>query len=390
MMHTPELHEKARQTLKRLNETDHHRFSLLFNAYVEKSFGEKIQLYKDCVSHVYSDSGGLQVVTRGLPINDKIKTDIFNIQGRYSDFCVGFDSIPVVLTAEKSTRLDVKNRYFDRSEFQNSLNKTIEDTKFQLEILKKTNSNCKALLIVHGNDLETYTEWYTKMYNALKNDFGDCLAGIALASAALGTGPLEDLKRAFYFSQIQNIHGLHHFHVLGVGAANRLMPFLIFLRNGMISEESNISYDSTTHTMGIHFGNYQAKNRRYNFGKEMTKDYKAIYDDINEFEPLGITLQEFFECMNPTAYTIDSERLYPVQFYSIMASINNFMNLISKASKDDAFLLKHFSPDESLYKPLLNISNKEDYEKWEYDAARFINSSNVVDYARPTLGDLFE
>ena len=53
-----------------------------------------------------------------------------------------------------------------------------------------------------------------------------------MGSAALGMGQLEDVKRAFYVTQMPYTRPFH-LHVLGVGALRRILPYICFSQSGL-------------------------------------------------------------------------------------------------------------------------------------------------------------
>ena len=86
----------------------------------------------------------------------------------------------------------------------------------------------------------------------ITKEHADHIGGVAMGSAALGMGQLEDVKRAFYVTQMP-FERPFHLHILGVGALRRMLPFILFKQNGLY-KNINISYDSTTHSMSLDNG----------------------------------------------------------------------------------------------------------------------------------------
>ena len=75
-----------------------HKFSLLYNAHTEHSFGERFKPYHDAAHSVHADSGGLQIVTQGMTITDELKEKVYRNQANGADVGMCFDEIPVILT----------------------------------------------------------------------------------------------------------------------------------------------------------------------------------------------------------------------------------------------------------------------------------------------------
>lgn len=65
--------ELINEIFSKLNNINNHKFSLLFNAYTEKGFGEIFKNYRSSVYKIHSDSGGLQIITQGKESNDSVK-----------------------------------------------------------------------------------------------------------------------------------------------------------------------------------------------------------------------------------------------------------------------------------------------------------------------------
>ena len=73
-------------------------FSTLFNAYQEEKGGQTLA-NNDGLGHkkIYSDSGGLQVLTAGKVIDDTIRDKVYEVQAKYSDYAMTFDEMPLMI-----------------------------------------------------------------------------------------------------------------------------------------------------------------------------------------------------------------------------------------------------------------------------------------------------
>src|SRR5665213_159353 len=68
------LNRKIKENCSHTNST----ISILYNAYTEKRLSQEFAKMDNFGSkYVYSDSGGLQIVTAGKPMNDEIKNDVY-------------------------------------------------------------------------------------------------------------------------------------------------------------------------------------------------------------------------------------------------------------------------------------------------------------------------
>ena len=83
---------------------------------------------------------------------------------------------------------------------------------------------------MQGNDVDTYLEWADIILKTVPKDQHHLLGGIAMGAAALGTGNLEDVQRAYIASEvpIRDEDGQMNLHILGVGSLRRMLPYLIF------------------------------------------------------------------------------------------------------------------------------------------------------------------
>ena len=212
-----------------------HKFSMLYNGHTESSFGERFLAYKDHVHSIHADSGGLQIVTQGMTITDELKDKVYENQAEWADVGMCFDEIPVILTGDRSDRNDTKQRFFDFENYEELARKTGRNIKRQLEVFDSKESTCKPYIILQGNCVDTYLRWYELLLEQIPTEWHDRIGGVAMGAAALGTGPLEDVKRAFIASEIAKHwpQDKMHLHVLGVGSIRRIIPYLVFCQNGL-------------------------------------------------------------------------------------------------------------------------------------------------------------
>ena len=172
-----------------------HKFSMLYNGHTESSFGERFKPYNPY--QVHADSGGLQMITLGLDITEELKDKVYENQAQFADVGMCFDEIPVKVADGRSERNDTKGRSFDKDNFEDYARKTGQNIKRQLEVFDKYESSCKPFVILQGNDVDTYLQWYEYIMEEVPNEWHNRLGGVALGAAALGTGALEDIKRLY-------------------------------------------------------------------------------------------------------------------------------------------------------------------------------------------------
>lgn len=374
-----------------------HSFSILFNAFTEQGYGERIAHYKDHIDQIHADSGGLQIVTQGMTITPELKNKVYETQAKYADVGMCFDEIPVVLTNDKSDRNDVKQRYFDFENYKQLATNTANNINDQLDVFENHNSKCKSFVIVQGNDYQTYMDWANIILDKVQRH--DMLGGVAMAGAALGTGPKEDVKRAFIASQIplRNEEGKLKLHVLGIGAIRRLLPYLIFSQNGLY-EHVEISYDSTTHSRAVEGGMYYHNEGTIKFNRTLDQKYHTIYEDVDNFVSLDVTMEDFHKIMNwGTEKWMKEGGTYEdwilVRLKVIFMSIRNFMEHVSKVMQDKDSILAAADKIglEKHYRNLYNVRTLDDFHHW--DTNQYLGGamkSQMVQSKKPnTLDGLF-
>ena len=367
-----EMFNKSFKTIS--NDSKHHNFSLLYNAYVEAGQGELLNTYyREGVHNIHADSGGLQIVTQGFDATPELKQKVYENQAQYADIGMSFDEIPVTVIGEKSKRGDMSNRYFDISKFHGCAALSGQNLNDQINYFRSVGSKCRPYLIAQGNCLNTYLEWTEIMLDQLEGDNINYIGGCATGTVALGVGPLEDVKRAFYYSEIAKLMPNRHVHVLGVGRVTRLLPSLIMLRNGMYdsaTEDAYMSYDSSTHTMSTHFGRFFDP-----MLKPLPLTTKKDHDILHEctqrvFPHFDITSDELFkyikipisdsECFMEKRKSGKSISLTP------LTSIYNFVQRIDAVYEDLLLGLDHL-PTSSYYpmKAFMSVRSKEDFVECE-------------------------
>lgn len=373
--------------VKAIQGKNNHVYSCLFNAHTEKNFGPLIQkFYRDAWYKVHSDSGGLQIVTQGLEIDSKMKTNIYSTQCQYSDIAMSFDEIPVILTGDRSDRNDVKNRLFDDTNFEAFAKKTGENLREQLEFFaangERMGSECKPLLIVQGNCIDTYQKWTEVVLKQIPEELVNNIGGISLGAAGLGTGTLEDIERMFSLTALPAPESIKKtLHILGVGSAVRMLPAITFIKNGVF-DGVHVSYDSTTHSSGLSLG-YIYDEKKQGLLKMHKHDIEWLTDAINQ--RCGTSLQpdhvwgvfsanEEFLTNHPEKY---HERWQAIMGYLIY-STTNFTHVMDKLMNDQDFFLKFVTKSKMHpYLSLPQVHTLEDFKLWKGELRRHVKSARV-------------
>jgi hypothetical protein len=382
---TPEIFEYICSAFTRLQDrSSHHKFGLLFNAFMESSFGEKFEHYKPHLGDIHADSGGLQIVTQGKVITSDMKDQIYRVQAKWADLGMSFDEIPIGTMGSSSSRNDVSNRWFKPDEMEHYARESGRNIKRQIEVFHEEGSACKPILIAQGNCYDTYMKWVDYLMQEIPASEHKYIGGVAMGAAALGTGTLEDIERAFIFSQLPVERS--HLHVLGVGAAKRLLPYIVFLQNGMY-DGVTMSYDSTTHTGGSELGLfYQNTRETLSFNRQFGKDYETIYNDMAELGlPEGVDLRGFHEIMNTgfTKYVEDlgksDVKYMQTRTAFTIKSILNFVQHVDDLydSKKEVLKLATDAKIQNPIKHLYDVKTKSDWDSWLRHFKKAVKSNRV-------------
>lgn len=233
------------------------QISLLFNALTEKTFGDNIIYGKRFgFDKIYSDSGGLQIITRGMKITPELKRQVYAVQTK-SDYAMCFDTIPV-RTECAAHRHTISTKAFYFEDFEKCAKETALDVKEQIEFLTDIGSDTKVIFIVQGNNLDDMVLWFDIATKTIPKDYWNKIHGIAIGGSCFGIGQLEDIEKTIAYGRLRNEFDPHfvknHLHILGVGAIKRLRPLLILRNTGYIGPDIHVSYDSSTLSMAYIYG----------------------------------------------------------------------------------------------------------------------------------------
>lgn len=365
-----------------------HEFSFLYNAHVEKNFGEVFKkIYKGKGIHqVYADSGGLQMITLGLTVTPQLKQKVYESQALYSDCAMSFDEIPVSLIGDRAARLDTSNKYFDREKFEWCARESGRNLKTQIETFIEMKSDAKPMFIAQGGDCDTYAKWVELALEEIPEELHERIGGVAMGAGGIGNGMLEDCKRAFYYTQLPLFGKNNHLHILGVGAVTRMVPTLAFLSNGMY-DNIHVSYDSTTHTSGVQMGRYYGPNFEWiSPGRHLSPEYIMINEDIRKNIPqYQVSHENFAELMNISvrkyqAKTGDSAP--PILAFNayFVSSLMNFLRHMDSI-RNDFMQIQHIMPPKevSAMDALRKVKTREDFDWWEREVGKYLPSQAVRD-----------
>lgn len=386
VVNSPEIQHRLRELYKPLRGYASHDFGMLFNGWAEKRVGEVLtQQYADILKEIHADSGGLQVITRGVNLTNQIKEDVYHTQAKYSDVAMCFDEIPVKTVGNSSSRNDTSNRFYCPSELEAKARETGRNVARQIEIFIEEKTKAKPCLIIQGNDYDSYMRWTEYCLEEIPKDHHDYICGVAMGGAALGTGFLEDIKRAVFFRQLPINTKEKYLHILGVGSVKRLIPYLTFTQSGYYDESTVISYDSTTHTSGVDMGQYYSLKDSgiISFSRPFTNMYQQINDEITANVPgYDFNAHQLHHALNSntTTYTKDISDFVYLRNAFLVSSIKNFMKVVESVQKDKETLIiraDDIKGGGGALRALYNIKNKSDYEYWLTQYGNRIPSSPV-------------
>lgn len=268
----------------KINNLHDHYVSVLFNAYTEQDKADmhrKLTQYPGTAGpqRVYADSGGLQMVSLGIgQITPALKQTVYETQATYSDVAMIFDQIPIWIpphqaAQRKVTKEDLKksginsnganalnraSRYFDPDLLVPCAKETAQNMLDQIKHFDKVGCDTKTICILQGNSVDDYQKWFDTILLEIPKEEWFRIGGVAFGTPMYGNGQMEDIERAFFINDFDAPdHIKKHIHLLGIGSVSRMMPNVIFRRNGVIKDDVLISYDSSKHTGGTVRGQFQ-------------------------------------------------------------------------------------------------------------------------------------
>lgn len=402
---TPKTLETIRDITKRANEWyNYHEFGVLFNSYNEPQDG---QYHVDYFYPypIMADSGGLQMITLGHNPTDEMREKVYRNQAKYSKFSMCFDEIPLIVDG-KSQFVNSENRKFDRSMVDACTKQTALNIKKQIDIFDELQTKCKPLMIIQGNDFETYQEWTDKLLKNIPDDYQKKIGGIASGGGCIGNGELEDIERYFTLGRLgAPDHLLKHFHLLGIGSPNRIQT-LIKMKH-LFGDDQLISYDSTKHTGGIVRSQIQVGSQIWMIGRGRSIVYWKVWELFNEFQQTKLDLnfseEEFHDCIVLTseeriAKTGKAEdnveahcNLNLIRFSLMMFSVYNLFVMVDKLKNDETFVSKTKRKYEGMYRTLSELHTISDFNKWKQDFGRYFASrrTKTVEDTDASLEDFF-
>ncbi len=378
-------------------------FSILYNAYTESKLGEHL-VNLDLCNYTMSDSGGLQMVTTASKKScmKTAKQKVYENQAKYSDVAMCFDEIPLYIDREilhagggnSNARLNLNGKYLIEELIEPKALETALNIREQIKTFKKLDSDTKIMVIMQGQDKETYAEYIEHIFNELTEEEHKQIYGIALSSACNGMGELNRIDMYYSLKDLNIPSDIKkNVHLLGVGSLDSLKPILA--NPEYFSFIENLSFDSSSHTSAFIFGRYVDENfnnvqltkhlsfKEHKFINELYADYKDIFKKYG-----SNTVEELIN--NSTVYSkLNKEK--KLLFYNedipdtrngtelfamlwMLRTIKNFINEMEKCCLDEKYLNKGLKKEIYMSK---SIRTHEDYMQWRATAGKTLPSLKI-------------
>lgn len=396
----------SQEYLDHVNAQGEYLLGGLFNAYVEAGFAPVIEKdYRKHFSAVHVDSGGLQVITRGLPITDALKKQIYHVQGTYGDIAMCFDEIPLHVdqsNSTKSNRTNMDNKTYVTSEMEAKARATGRNVNDQLKAFRDMKSPTKVMLIVQGNNRFDFAKWAELAYEEVEDDLKEGVHGIAMADTCIGNGILETVEMCAAIPRMNIPERIKkNIHFLGVGSLSRLVPVIELSRGGLFPDDSHISFDSTSHTCSLVLGKYTTpRGGITKFGKTASrhniKFFRQVYDEIAKYYEHDVSFEDYVKYVvdNITTSThLGDYTNYPLAilanltyWFTAMISAENFMHNVVSCQKDQQYYYGVMSKKNLKgIKPLMllaKVNTIDDFEQWFATCSHYVESVRIkrVDY----------
>lgn len=363
----------ALELFKKIDELGDQKFSFLYNAYQEKGNGELFKELKDAgyIYAVHADSGGLQMIMRNVDPNAKMRQLIYENQAEFSDIAMSFDEIPLIIESPDGTAKisDLNTRFFDMDNLVSKARQSGQNLKDQVEYFNKVNTQASALMILQGNCLDTYRIWTDELMDVLGEDAYKSVGGIALAPTSIGMGLYEDCVRAIALKT--NPYNKNKVHLLGIGSAYRMLPFVIMNACDWFGENYHISYDSTSHSRCL-WGilDYKMSDRILRCTGNNPENRKEVYENLVEVMDINCDFETFDKFCDAQCAIGHWQRLtngkMPKMFAYLcsaflLGTVYNFMQQLKNMTQNvDRINI----PELSMLKTMEEVKTHEDGIRW--------------------------
>lgn len=359
--------------------------SLLFNSFTEPKHGQTMKEMDLKFMNLFSDSGGLQMITTKFGISEELKEKVYIHQAQYSDKAFIFDEIPLYVDKRIVNGTQSKNnsqgKYFIKDYIIPSAIRTSKNIKSQVKIFDSLNSDTKLFLIAQGQDKDSINTYVNTIMRELSDYEKSRIYGVALSSACLGTRLMERYDMIYNYINIDLPDNIKkNVHLLGVGNIVTIFPFIF--NKEYFSYIQHLSYDSTRQTNSYLFKRYtDSEHITYKLNGNMKSVHKCISEIYERnravYESLGAYNYEFL-LENATKYSksnIDNKIKYITPNCSISENIFNMTHFFWNMEVVDNFRFqvermlnnnfdnKHIVENKQILM-LKNIKTYDDYLNW--------------------------
>lgn len=386
----------VKASIKKMH-TEDYQFGFLYNAFTEKVLGKVFsKLYKDDCCDIHADSGGLQMITLGKTPTPELKEQVYRHQAEHSTIAMSFDEIPVTTSGV----LDFANRRFEPQLVEEKAIASGKNLADQLTLFEKLGTGTRPLLIGQGNDMDSYLRWVDIVQKQVPKDLLPMIGGIALAGSTMGNGDLENIRTAFYYTQMDLQFDCKQVHLLGVGSMSRFIPTMVFMKSGLY-KDLVISIDSTTHTGNISRNAYFDHNsEQVKLGRNYRPDkYQTLFELCSFFDIEAESPRELYELIvehrmeqlkeMPNADDMIHKHLQ-ARLAMSFSSIKNTMDAFADFLHDRNVLRYTKRKMVVPFKGLGEVSNLADFHHWEREFASRIKSNPVRTQPTNTLMEFFD
>jgi len=367
------------------------RISMMFNAFTEKNKIRFFDYYGHCgFKSIYSDSGGLQLITRNHEITEELKDEIYETQ-TYSEYALCFDVISLSKTTlghHRNERSQDTNKIFHQDDHKDAGFATGKNIKRQIETFKKLGAKTKVIIIVQGNTKADMLMFFNEIEKQLTDDDYNHVGGFAVADTCIGHGQIELIEMMSVAREIS--HNTHpsianHVHLLGVGSIPRLAPAILLKKSNYLDTIDRISYDSSKISQSFMVGAAILNGKIIRLGQRVnqisTNHFKNVYNMFEVFfSRIGVSQDDYLNILfgdnseewsnanitywaraNPTEWNIALSYAYKTahSFYQIV----NFHQCI-EGIFDGTFKLNKLRKEHTYLESLGNVRDDKDMVEW--------------------------
>ena len=389
------------------------KLSGLFNAYIEENAVNRVEdvgidfksLYSGGL--IFGDSGGLQILTRGLSISDVMRQNIYKIQAQNSHVAFSLDEMPYIFLGNQLC-------YLGDAQSKNCGVQAGKNLKEQIKYFKKVKSKSKIVPIVQGPSEIGQRLYVEGLFGGLKKKQIERLECWAIGGVIFAS-EFQILKRSV---DLYNIDGIppkirSWYHLLGVTGLRKFLPVLISAKTGLLPIKT-LSIDSTKIMKSYQYGHVTPSllemidgKSEISLGKLRTPAVEGYYAKIWKFwkncpeQPFD-DFEDLIEhsCYNSKGWGTTETQMYKQmgveygvknvvqQIFYVFYNIYKYMEII-KFYLDGKVQLSDFMfryPNLNLLQDLESIDNADDFKVWYDQSVRYMGNGDIQTGQTPECG----